>query len=151
MVSGTDLGGGQAGLPPPTKIWYLKISWEPSFYPTYYFTFFTTILYFLISLLFSSNYHLPIAILIVNLTLKGLVSISAFINLCLYFAISLGVFHIFLWSLFWTKYVFTHLEAATRRFSGKQLCISHLPLIIVLNKIYVFIHLEAANRRSSTK
>ena len=37
--------------------------------------------------------------LIVYLSHRGLFSLFAFIQLCQYFVISLGVFHIFLWSL----------------------------------------------------
>ena len=35
------------------------------------------------------------------------------------FFVSLGVFDIFLWSSYWTKYVDTHEEAATGRSSTK--------------------------------
>ena len=51
MYTGVNPGGGPGGLVPP-KISFLKLSWEPSFYPDFYFTFVTIILYFLISLLF---------------------------------------------------------------------------------------------------
>ena len=42
----------QTGLPPLPKIWYLKFSCEPSFYPAFYFSFVIIILYFLNSVLF---------------------------------------------------------------------------------------------------
>ena len=47
--------------------------------------------------------------LIVYLNFNGLVSLVAFIRL-LIFVLSMGVFHIFLWSLYWTKYLFLFIK-----------------------------------------
>ena len=63
----------------------------------YYFNYAIIILYSIISLLFS--------FLIVYLTLKVFFSLFAFIHLCLYFVISLGIFHIFI-SSYWKNICF---------------------------------------------
>ena len=59
------------------------------------------------------------AIFIVYLTIEGFVSLFALIKLCQYFVTSLGILYIFLWSLYWTKYVFIDLEVVIGRSSTK--------------------------------
>ena len=101
---------GPAGLVFPSKIEHLN------FLTSNLFTF-IIILYFLISLFFISFFNYwEMVILIVYLSLEGLISLFAFIQLCYYFVISLGVFHILV-IIFNEISVFIHLEAVTMRSS----------------------------------